>query len=131
MLLVTWAVVAGTVYDSEGAPGIIAATLAATVCLGAGIAALLITQRFANTRDAVSGVLGGTLVRTGIPMAAAVLISNNSPTLASAGVFGKFVIFFLVTLAAETWLSVSLVNASPSRRNRTTAGGSLHSAGTP
>ncbi len=131
MMIATLAIVVAVVFEREGLSGIVASAIAASVCWAAAVGALLVTRQFTNTTDAVSGVLGATLIRTGVPMAAAVLISSNSPTLAAAGVFGKFVIFFLVALAVETCLSVSLVNAAKARMNSSPSDGSLRSAGTP
>jgi hypothetical protein len=111
MLLAT-AVVAAIAYERAGVPGIVGSIVAGCVCAGGAAAALLLTAHFTGTPQALAGVLGGTLLRTMVPLASAVAVSQFSPTLARAGVFGQFVILFLVALAVETYLSVAIVNAS-------------------
>lgn len=125
VLLAALGGVGGWSWSREGMTGLAASCLAAGVCWAASLAAIFITARTCNTPKALAGVLGGILVRTGVPMAAAVAASNLSQPLAEAGVFGKFVIFFLISLAVETWRAVAIVNASCDKRmppETTTAG---------
>lgn len=111
-LLLATAVVAAVAFERAGVPGLVGSVIAGCVCLAGASAALLLTSHFTGTPNAVVGLLGGTLLRTMVPLAAAVAVSESSPTLAHAGVFGQFVILFLVALAVETCLSVAIVNAS-------------------
>jgi len=110
MLLAT-AVVGAFAFERAGVAGVVGSLVAGTVCLAGAAAALLLTAHYCGTANALIGVLGGTLLRTMVPLGAAVVISQASPTLANAGVFGQFVILFLVALAVETCLSVAIVNA--------------------
>jgi hypothetical protein len=111
-MVLAGAIVAAFGFERAGVAGVVGAVIATSICWAASSAAILVTSRFCQTSQAVTGVFGGMLLRTGVPMAAAIVISQNSPTLAKAGVFGEFVILFLIALAVETWLSVAIVNAS-------------------
>lgn len=112
VLLVATAIVAAVAFERYGVAGIVGSVIAGCVCLAGSSAALLATSHFTGTPNAVAGLLGGTLLRTMVPLASAVAVSQVSPRLAQAGVFGQFVILFLVALAVETCLSVAIVNAS-------------------
>ena len=57
---------------------------------------------------AVHGMLIGVLLRTGLPLIAAVLLSRNEQ-LASAGVFGLIVVHYLAALVVETPMSLRLI----------------------
>lgn len=106
--LVGGGVVAFVLY---GTPGLIAAASAAFVCWAASAAALFVTYLFTGTPSAATGLLLSIGLRTGVPLAAAAILSSASPVLASGGVFGFFVIYYLLSLTAETVLSVGLINS--------------------
>jgi hypothetical protein len=95
----------------HGSQGVVAAAVAAGVCLASGIAALAATAAFRNTPSQLTGVFLAMLLRTGVPLAAAITLTNASPMLARAGLFGTMVVFYLLTLAVETVLSVRLLKS--------------------
>lgn len=105
------AVAAPVGYQAYGRAGLFASSTAAVVCWAASAAALFVTHLFAGTPAALSGLFMSIGLRTGLPLAAAAVLSTQSAMLADGGVFGFFVVFYLLSLAAETVLSVGLMNA--------------------
>ncbi|MDZ4819278.1 MAG: hypothetical protein SGJ20_09925 [Planctomycetota bacterium] len=90
-----------------------AAAIAAALCWVCSIAALVlasIAHRLA-ARDASAGmayVLLGMLIRMGIPFAVGMAVSTADTQLSRAGFFPLVLVFYLITLVAETILSVML-----------------------
>ena len=99
-------------HRDSGVAGIHAALLAAIACLSSSIVALALVARFAGTPQAIAAMFGGIGIRTGVPLLTAVILSNTSPSLREAGIFGMCVVFYLLTLVVETWFAVGIVNAS-------------------
>ena len=96
-------------FVRTGWSGVTAATVAALVCWFAATLALAIVVLFRGPKYGVSGILGSMLIRMALPLVAGTALSRQGGPLAEAGVFGMIVVFYLFTLAIETWLSVSLV----------------------
>jgi len=48
--------------------------------------------------------------RFGLPLIAGLIFQESGGVLAEAGVFGLIVVFYLITLVAETCLSLQFVN---------------------
>ncbi len=111
ILLPVAAVVSYVGYLQYGRYGVAASAAAAVICWLAGMAALFVTAATRNTPSALSGILLSMLLRTGVPLLAAVVLSHTIRELAVAGLFGFFVVFYLLTLCLETLLSVGLVSA--------------------
>jgi hypothetical protein len=101
-------------YARHGGTGIISATIAVLVCLIASSLALVITV-WAGPQGGVGGLLLSLFCRTGLPLIAGLLLTQLNHALARAGVFGMILICYLVTLAAETVLSVRLIGAMAKR----------------
>jgi hypothetical protein len=83
----------------------------------AGVAGLLWTRLFQGDK-AVHGLLGGTLVRTGLPLASGIFLQQIGGPLAEAGVFGMIVACYLVMLIFETLLSVRMIKSTQARSVR-------------
>lgn len=83
------------------------------VCWLGAFIALVITGVLRGTPQAINGILGATLFRMGIPLAAGFLLSSSSEALAKAGVFGMVVCYYLLTLVVETLLSLRLIQPAP------------------
>jgi hypothetical protein len=100
-----------------GQAGWLAALVAALVCWFGSTAALVLTALLRGPQTALYSLLFGMVFRMGLPLAAGIVLSQQSPRLAAAGVFGCIVGFYLVTLVAETLLSLPLVQgpAGPRR----------------
>jgi hypothetical protein len=73
------------------------------------VLALLVTVGCAKGKQAMAGALGGIIFRTGGPLAA-MAVGSQIPLLSRQGFGGQVVVFFLVSLAAETVLVVRLAN---------------------
>lgn len=115
LLTVVMAVALGVIgsvgYSLHGTPGLLSTASAAFVCWAASAAALYVSHLFAGTPAALTGLLLSIGLRTGVPLIGGVLLSSQSRMLADAGVLGFFVIFYLLSLATETMLSVGLINS--------------------
>jgi len=114
LLLAIAAAVAGAAvgfvaYQRQGFAGLQAAVVADVVCWLSATAALLLAGSLRNTPHAVSGILGGTLVRLIPPLAVAGLYRVAAPAVSQAGLFGYMVLFFLLMLVVETLLLVWLL----------------------
>lgn len=110
-LLLLYAAVAWVAYRSVGTVGMIAAGVAATICLVPAWAALAISTIFQGPRHALPGLLLAMLVRTGGPLLFALLILRKGP-LADAGAVYYLVVFYLAALGFETWLSLPVAGAT-------------------
>lgn len=102
-------IVGGVVGSTRGATGVLAAAAAAGVCWIGATAALLVAGFSGKSNQAVQGHLLGMLFRLGLPLACGVAFQKLGGPLADAGVFGLIVVFYLVTLVAETILSLRLL----------------------
>jgi hypothetical protein len=109
-VLAVYPLLAGAAAAVVGSAAWLAAALAAALCwLGAAIA-LLIAFRFREPREAIFGVLLGMGFRMGLPLAALIVLAKLAPALADAGFFGLVLGFYLVTLATETLMSLTLLS---------------------
>ena len=108
-VLIALAAIGSVAQQRQGAVGLQAAGVAAFTCWFSATAALLLAGSLRNTAHSVSGILGGTLLRTMIPLAVAAASQASASPLAHAGLFGYLVLFFLLTLTVETLLLVWLL----------------------
>lgn len=127
LLLAVAALVAGLAagwfaYARHGSPGVAAVAVADVTCSLAAVVSLTIAYVLRGTPHAISGILGGTLVRMAAPLAVAVGCKLAAPELFQVGLLGWFLLFFLLTLCLETALllwavgfggSVSGANSAP------------------
>ena len=95
-------------YGGDGAWAVAAA---GGLCLAGGLVSLVIVTPCLNTPRAVSGVLGGMLVRLAIPIAGVIPLAIAYPRLAAAGLVGYLVVYYLVTLTFETMILVAVLSA--------------------
>ena len=134
LLLSAFALLAGLaagyfVYARQGAIALQAVAIADVCCWLSATAALLLAGSLRNTPHAVSGVLGGTLVRMLPPLAVAGICRAVAPAISQAGLFGYMVLFFLLMLVAETLLLVWLLGfGRHSQVSQVVATSSLHKA---
>lgn len=105
-------VVAAVLHARRGPDGVYAAAVAAGLCWLATVTALVVTKIATDRQARLAGVFGAMLLRTGVPLAGAVVLVASSPALARGGVFGATVIFYLLTLAVETASSVRMINST-------------------
>ena len=62
-----------------------------------------------NTIRTITG--NAKLFRFGLPLAGGLYLTRQGGSLAESGVFGMIVVFYLITLAVETPLSLALLGA--------------------
>lgn len=109
VLLVALPLFAGYGFSTSGTVGVAAATAAFGICLTCGILALCITAIAQKLNQGVQGVLGAMLVRMGVPLMALFVLPKVGGPLIATGVTGMVMAYYLITLAAETWLSLRFV----------------------
>lgn len=102
-------------YARHSTAGLQAALLAAGTCWLSATAALVLTGIFTGTPQAVSGILGGTVVRLAGPLLVTAACAASRSPLSAAGLFGYMVFCFLYTLVVETLLLVGLVRSVASQ----------------
>ena len=91
-----------------GAVGVQTAALAACVCWIAATMALVVTGFVKQSPSGVVGILVASAVRFGLPLVAGVIVQSGGGALAQSGFLCLIVVFYLITLAVETTLSVML-----------------------
>ena len=84
--------------------GLFAAVAAGMVCLLAAWTALALSEPLRGPQHMLALVFAGMFVRMGIPLAAAMTVYFHGGPLADAGFLYYLVLFYLVTLTAETLL---------------------------
>ncbi len=104
-------------YFTGGPVGILAALIACGICLLCGILALCITAISQKRNQGVQGILGAMLVRMSVPLVALLALPKIGGPLVAAGVASMVMAYYLVTLVAETWLSLRFI---PNIENRAT-----------
>ena len=103
---------AGYGYSTSGVVGVLAAAVALGICLTCGILALCIAAISQKFNQGIQGVLGAMFVRMGVPLMALLVLPKIGGPLVAAGVTGMVMAYYLITLAAETWLSLRFVPAT-------------------
>jgi hypothetical protein len=98
--------VAPIVVHYAGIAGLMAAAVAAALCLAGAGPALVISDRLRKPHEALVGLLAGTIVRTGVPLAFGLAVHLYGGLLAKAGLLYYLLIFYPVTLAVGTILSL-------------------------
>jgi hypothetical protein len=87
--------------------------LAAGICWFGAMLSLVLLHVLRLRGSPVAGVLVGMLVRMTIPLSIAFMATTQEGSLAEAGLLGQLVVFYLVTLAIETCLSLALTKSVP------------------
>jgi hypothetical protein len=118
VVLLALLVVGGVVGSSRGVNGVLAASTAAGICWVGSTIALLIAGYASRSNQAAQGHLLGMFFRLGLPLGAGMLLQMTGGPLADAGVFGLIVVFYLVTLVAETLLSLQFIKHSKSGESK-------------
>lgn len=108
VLLLAFPLFAGIGWSQFGANGIWSALVAMSVCLVAGELALVVSCWAGVGTQGVNGVLGGMLIRMGMPLAVAFLLYKQQGPLAEAGILYMILGYYLLSLVVETLLSVRL-----------------------
>ena len=98
-------------YWQQGLPGIAWATGAAALCLLTGIGAITATFYFARHPIPIIGMLLAMAVRMLPPLAVCLGLSARGSGHDYFGFVCYLLLFYLATLAVETWLSVRMVRS--------------------
>ncbi len=95
---------AGVGYARDGWIGILAAFIAAGVCWGGAFASLVVAGIFRTGPQVVHGVLLGMFLRMAVPLAACMILARRGGALVEAGAPVMILLYYFVTLIADTWL---------------------------
>jgi hypothetical protein len=106
ILLVVLAAVAPVALHLRGGLGVLTAAVAAAVCLIGADLALGISALFHGPRHVWGSLLGSMAARSGAPLIVGVGVHLYGGPLAEAGFLYYLLVFYLVALAVETYLSL-------------------------
>ena len=109
-MIVVFAAVGWWALDRDGAQGLQAAAIAATVCWLASCVALTLAGVTQHTTFAVQGVMGGMLVRMFGPGFIGLAVNLQQGSLAQAGFLQYILSFFLASLVIETGLLLRMLS---------------------
>jgi hypothetical protein len=91
------------------------AGLAAGLCWGSATLALLLFDYFRRVGNVAAGTLAGTLVRLGIPLIVGLVAINRSEKLRDENFFQTVLVFYFITLVADTMLTLALARGAVTR----------------
>ncbi|NQU26306.1 MAG: hypothetical protein HQ567_33900 [Candidatus Nealsonbacteria bacterium] len=114
--LVLLAVVVSIAGPLAGTTGVVAATVAAGVCLLGAVPALIVSRLLQQCDKALQGMGFAMLLRMAIPLGFAMVIHFQDGGLAAAGFLYYLLMFYPVTLGVETVLSLPKTDP-PGRRS--------------
>src|SRR5436190_18262854 len=109
VVLVALLIVGGVVGSTRGMSGVLAASTAAAICWFGSTIALVLAGFLSRSNQGVQGHLLGVFFRLGLPLVTGMILQRAGGPLAEAGVFGLIVVFYLITLVAETLLSLRFI----------------------
>jgi len=117
------AVCAWRANGADSGEGVQAAIVAGTICTLAAVTALAIGMLLHNTPWGIHAMLGGTLIRTGIPLAAGAILQAQGGALARGHIMSHLLVLFLCALAVETsllwrWIHVHGIPAIKTMRRK-------------
>ena len=115
VLMAIFPLFAAAGYVGHGRVGVWAAAVAGGICWLGATAALVLMGLLRGGPQVLYGLLLGIFFRMGLPLVVGLILNRSGGPLAEAGVFGMIVGYYLVSLFAETLLSVRLVG-SPAKR---------------
>ena len=95
-----------------GGRALAAAVVAAVFCLVGATIALMASHLLRGPKNALAALLAGMAARMGVPLAFGLAIHLQGGPLAKAGLLYYLLIFYPITLATETALSLPSTTAS-------------------
>jgi len=118
--LLSGLVVLAVAYAANGPAGLAAALFAAALCLVSGVLSLFASSAASRATTPLGGLLIGMMIRMALPLAAVMAIYYRGGWLVGAGMIYDVLAFYMITLAAETWIAVGRVSGvvSASRGER-------------
>jgi hypothetical protein len=106
VVAVAVAVVAPVALYLSGGIGLASAAIAASLCLAGAVVALVAARLFHGSSGALAGMLLGMAARMVIPLGGGFACHVQGGPLAEAGLLYYLLVFYPITLALETWLSL-------------------------
>lgn len=106
VVLVVFALAGPVAFHIGGFTALMAAALAAGLCLIGGSVALMVSRLLAGPNLALAALLTGMTARMAIPLAFGLAVHLHGGPLAKAGLLYYLLVFYPVTLAVETLLSL-------------------------
>ena len=79
----------------------------------AGAGALAVGNLFTGPQSVAIGALAGMLVRMAVPLVFVMIVYSQGGALVESGMVFYLLAYYLITLAAETWMSVRRVSPQP------------------
>lgn len=104
LLLIALLPVGAVAYSLYGTLGLTAAAVAWAICVGSGLAALIISLLLRDTPLVLYQVLFGFALRMGIPLALCMVMVTQGSPLVDAGFIFYILVFYMVTLLIDTAL---------------------------
>lgn len=104
-VLLTGSAVAPVAIWHAGKGGLVAAVVAAAVCLTGAEVALLLGRRFREPHRAWIAFTIGMVPRMGVPLVAALIANFSAGPLVDCGFLYYLILFYFVTLGLETAVS--------------------------
>jgi hypothetical protein len=102
------------------------AGLAAGLCWISATLALLLFDHFRRVGNVAAGTLSGTLVRIGIPLMVGLVAINSSEKLRDERFFEIVLVFYFITLVADTILTLALARGIAAGRHGSGKEGGQH-----
>ena len=97
-----WALLAGPAWLLAGTTGLIGLTIAAVLCLAPALATVAFEVMFAPSQNVLFLVSTG--LRFGLVLGSALVAKTSRPEFGLREFFVWLIVFYLFTLAVETWL---------------------------
>jgi len=92
----------------QGRAGLLAAAVAASLCVLGAVLGLALSRLFRSPKHRGLGFLVGMLPRMGVPLGGAAALQLTGGSLAEGGVLFYLLMFYPMSLAMETWLLLPL-----------------------
>lgn len=105
-VLGTYALVTPVALFFSSATGLAAAALGAALCLAGAVCALVVCRWLHDPRKEWKAALAAMLPRMGIPLGFALFLQIRGGALVEAGLLYYLVVFYTVTLALETAMTL-------------------------
>lgn len=107
LMAIMYPAVAWPLASLRGADAWLATGIACVLCW-VGAATALVIAGLASGPSAVSGVLLGMFVRTGLPLVGGLMLEANVPVLAAGGLMPAVLVVYFAALVVETLLAVRM-----------------------
>jgi hypothetical protein len=106
VMLAAYILAVPAVVHLGGSMGLLAAALAAGLCLAGAVAALVIGDRLRGPSGALAALWLGIILRMGVPLMGGTMIHLHGGPLAQAGLLWYLLVFYPITLVVGTILSL-------------------------